>query len=638
MEVWMTRSYDLLLCAAFALILWAPIGRWALARLGRGELPQNLALAMSLGIGIWGLLVLALGWAGLLYRWVLLLSGVVAFVLLRLDRHLVHRNVVPARDNPPARHRLIIALMSGLATCYIAIALTSSLAPETNFDALNVHLPYARDAATLHRAGFDPNNWSSAMPALPLMTYITAFLFSGVTLAKLFNALSYVLCGVVIFVFVRRWWGRVPALAAALLFWSCPVAIFESTTALIDLPLTLYSSVAVLAFLEWTVGDNCSFLQLSALSLGLGLGCKYHAAFWIAPLGLVLVYHSYRRRHALQRSHWSSLAPALRYLGVAAALLLPWLIRAWIYTGNPVFPAANGLFKSPYFPPPMQQAAAAAYANEGVGRSVLALLRLPWTVTFHPGPFRGTLGFTFLLGVITALFRCRTSKIRYGLFISGAYFYTWALTAQDIRYLLPLVPLLSVIAVAGIFGAEQAPPSVTTASGSGLLRSLGLGVIVVGSLLALPWIYPVLIKEWTYWHAYQAPVNYLLGRESRESFLSRDVPSIYVYDYINANLDRHARILLLNDASQFYSKVPTLYSFTVEADRLLFENSEAGILRGLKESGITHVLLNYNGIAPLPGVVPRHGVSFFLDKGFQERWLEPLFSRNKVVLFKVRAS
>jgi len=482
------------------------------------------------------------------------------------------------------------------------------------------------------------------MPALPLMAYITAFVFSDVTLAKLFNALGYLLCGGVIFIFARRWWGRAPAFAAALLFWSCPVAVFESTTALIDLPLTLYSSVAVLALLEWTAGYEGSFLKLSALSLGLGLGCKYHAAFWLAPFVLVLTCHAYRKARDSRQPYLSSLTPAMRYLAIAGIVLFPWLVRAWYYTGNPVFPTANGLFKSPYFPPAMEQAAVAAYANEGVGRGFRALVQLPWTVTFHPGPFRGTLGFIFLVGVIVALLRCRTARMRYGLLIAGAYFYTWAITAQDIRYLLPVVPLLSVITVAGLLGTEQVrpfvgdPESTSASSRRHLVQAVGLGVIVIGSLLALPRVYPALVKEWTYWHAYRPPLKYLLGRESRQAYLSRDVPSIYAYDYINDNLGRHDRVLLLNDASQFYSKVPTLYSFTVEAERLLFEESEAGILRRLKESGITHVLLNYNGIAPLPGVAPRKGVSFFLDKGFQGRYLEPLFHRNNVVLYRVRAS
>jgi hypothetical protein len=61
-------------------------------------------------------------------------------------------------------------------------------------------------------------------------------------------------------------------------------------------------------------------------------------------------------------------------------------------------------------------------------------------------------------------------------------------------------------------------------------------------------------------------------------------------------------------------------------------------MRKLKEAGISHVLLNYNGIRPLPGVAPRVGVYFFLDRKFQEKYLEPVHSYNNVVLYRVRVA
>ena len=95
------------------------------------------------------------------------------------------------------------------------------------------------------------------------------------------------------------------------------------------------------------------------------------------------------------------------------------------------------------------------------------------------------------------------------------------------------------------------------------------------------------------------------------------------------------RILLLNDAAQFYARVPTLYSYTVEGEEILLQETSEGVLRKLKESGITHVLLNYNGVAPLPGVVPRRGVYFFMDPTFQEKHLETMYAKNNVVLYRL---
>ncbi|MBP1602149.1 MAG: hypothetical protein H6Q06_2300, partial [Acidobacteria bacterium] len=128
---------------------------------------------------------------------------------------------------------------------------------------------------------------------------------------------------------------------------------------------------------------------------------------------------------------------------------------------------------------------------------------------------------------------------------------------------------------------------------------------------------------------------FLTGKQTAQEYLSRDVPSIYVYDYVNANLRATDRVLLLNDSAQFYSRIPTLYSFTVEGERILQETTEEGVMRRLKESGISHVLLNYNGVAPLSGVEPRQGVYFFLSPGFRERHLGTIFSRNNVTLYRV---
>ena len=625
--MWLQILRDLTLTLSFALLLWAPLGRLVLDRLSGDTRRPGFGEALAMGMGLWGFWTLALGLAGLLYPAVVGTSAVIAFAALRLHRRIFTPGTGAER---PVRDVLAVVALGGLSAAYIGIALASAAAPELAFDALNVHLPYARDAAAAHRAGFVPNNWSSVMPALPLMTYINGFLFSGLGLVKLFNVLVYVAGGALVYSFTHRWWGRTCGIAAAALFWSCPVAVYEATTALIDLPLALYSALAALALVEWTRTGAEGDLRVSAVALGLALGCKYHAAFWVLPLIAIVVWHRIVVRHSSPRE---AIGDAMRYGLIAFALFLPWALRAWWYTANPVFPAANSLFRSPYFPPSMQSAAAAAYANEGVGRSLGALLALPWTVTFHPGPFRGTLGLIFLPGVVLAILRSRSREVRYSLAAAAAYFWAWALTAQEIRYLLPLLPLLAVLTSAAFLGASPEPQP-------GFRGRLGRAVagclVVAGVAAALPPVYPLWAREWTYWHSYKSPAAYLKGRETSDEYVLRDVPSAYVYGYVNRNLTPRDRILLLNDSAQFYSRVPTLYSFTVEADRILMDTTEEGVVDKMNAAGLTHVLLNYNGIAPLPGVTPRLGVYFFLDGKFRDRCMDPVYSRNNVTLYRFR--
>ncbi|NWG14391.1 MAG: glycosyltransferase family 39 protein [Acidobacteria bacterium] len=629
---------DLLIACAFVVVLWRPLGRTLLSRIGADLQSRDFWTCAAVGMGLWGLCVLLLGSIGLLYRWMLLTTAGLLWAaawVLRPKSDIDGISELP--DLPLGLPDRILSFgIAGLSAVFLGIGLASSLAPELSFDALNVHLPYARDSAAAHRTAFEPNNWSSAMPALPLMGYVTAFVFSGVTLAKLFSLTCYLAAGGVVYSFAARMWGRSHAGVATLLFLSCPVAIYEATTALIDLPLTLYSAVAVLALLEWVMSGRQAPLWLSAVALGLGLGCKYHAVFWLPPILLVVFWHVWmverpRASHAMLR--------ALGYAMIVFVVASPWLLRAWWYTGNPVFPLANGWFQSPYFPPSMEAAAKAMYDNEGVGRSPVALALLPWTVTFNPAPFRGTLGILFLPGLVLAIFRTRDRMLRHALSVAGFYFYAWALSAQEIRYLLPLVPVLALLAAVGFLGKPRSLYPLPAAPGAprgNLAARSGTAVVLVGALMSLPSIYPLWARGWTYWHAYQSPLRYLLGRQTAMDYLGRDIPSIHVYDYINRNLALPSRVLLLNDASQFYSTVPTLYSFTVEGERILLQEKEEDVLAKLRESRISHVLLNYNGIAPLPGVAQRKGVYFFLDPGFQERFLETVFSRNNVALYRFR--
>ncbi|MBM3790520.1 MAG: glycosyltransferase family 39 protein [Acidobacteria bacterium] len=637
-----TILWNLGLCLAFALLLWGPLGRWTLRRFLGDNFPTPRSVAIAVGLGFWGLWVLLVGVVGALYLPVMLVSAAAAAVLTALP--LLRRAAASTLHAPASRGAtgIVMAAFALVSATYLTIAAASALAPELSFDALNVHLPYARDAAASHRIGFDLNNWSSVMPALPLMSYVTGFLFSGLSLAKLCNTLCYVLTGGVVYYFGRRWGSPLHGIVAATLFWSSPVALYESTTALIDLPLTLYSAIAVLSLLEWTKSEETSFLRLSAISLGLAFGCKYHAAFWILPFGVVMIWRLAGRRTGEPKPFISTL---LRYALIVGLLFFPWAFRAWLYTGNPVFPLANGIFRSPYFTPAMEQASWAVFANQGVGRSWEALLALPWTVTFHPGPFHGTLGVIFFFGIVLALLRRKTPQQRYGLVVAGLHFYTWALVAQEIRYLLPLAPLLALLTSFGFLGSGREPMAGDRSDGGAnrlrVLKSAavhaGTWVMLGAAVLSFPSIYRSWVKEWTFWHSYRPPWAYLLGRESPQDFLRSEVPSIYVHDFINRELTSRDRVLLLNDHARYYSRIPTLYSFTVEGEGILLQDTEESVLDRLRAARITHVLLNYNGIAPLPGVQPRRGVYYFLDREFREEHLEALYSKNNVVLYRIRA-
>ena len=143
-----------------------------------------------------------------------------------------------------------------MSIVYAALALASALAPEVAFDTLNVHLPYAR-APRRASDTLCAQQLDSSMPALPLMSYITAFLFSGLPLAKLFNVVCYLGCGGVTYWFVADGGARFTAPPPRSSSAGSPIALYEATTAMVELPLTLYSAVAVFGFLSGRAIGNC---------------------------------------------------------------------------------------------------------------------------------------------------------------------------------------------------------------------------------------------------------------------------------------------------------------------------------------------------------------------------------------------
>src|SRR5262245_13353572 len=277
---------DILIATALAWGVCLPIGRAVLRSAG---LPAPPALALPLGMGGWCLLILGLGVLGGL-RPTLLIAGAACITAAALR---IAGRGVSTPGVHPSRHRGVrasSALLIGAAAFYLLLVLASAFAPETAFDAINIYLPYAHGAARAHRLAFAPTDWQSSMPMLPVMGYVTSFAVSGLASAKLWNVLWFGLCGGLAAWFVKPRAAPPAAPAAAALALSSPVLLYEATTALIDIPLAVYSGVVVFGFLEYVERGERAWLRVSAIGLGLALGCKYHAAFWLAPLGVLLAW------------------------------------------------------------------------------------------------------------------------------------------------------------------------------------------------------------------------------------------------------------------------------------------------------------------------------------------------------------
>ena len=94
--------------------------------------------------------------------------------------------------------------------------------------------------------------------------------------------------------------------------------------------------------------------------------------------------------------------------------------------------------------------------------------------------------------------------------------------------------------------------------------------------------------------AYVRPIDYLTGKLSRDEYIQKFRPEYAAMQYANRNLSKENRILGVYLGNRgYYSDINIVFS--IRLLQKLAENAESykDITEGLKERGITHLLVNY---------------------------------------------
>src|SRR5207247_6037862 len=174
---------------------------------------------------------------------------------------------------------------------------------------------------------------------------------------------------------------------------------------------------SLVALVRWRRKREDGWLLASGFLAGGALGVKATALYGLPVLGLVVLWDLARRRDRTWPVRLRSLA------GFAAALslsALPWYLLRYAFTGNPFFPLFNGLFHGTRAVPP--GFGAGDIVGHGYGRAspFLALLKVPFLLTFGTNRFgepfpAGALGVALVvllpLGLMLLLLRRRRGDV-----------------------------------------------------------------------------------------------------------------------------------------------------------------------------------------------------------------------------------
>lgn len=324
-------QYFLLGLLLLSMLGW---GRLVTAKLlaAAGAIPTSGAVVLqaTAGLGVITLMCIALASAGALAAMPLLVI-IASGIALAVPAMIAAMRTLQARDHAgEGRSRRMLSLLLYLAiAAFLSQALIRPLRLPLGWDEIAYHLPVAR--AWAESGYLVVTDWLR-YPLFPFnmqLLYAGALILGNDVTAHLVHALTGFLAVALTFSVARLFMPAGFALLATVLL---IYAIKEPLlTADIDLGLMLYISAAFAALAFCYLQKRRNLCLLAAFFVGLALGTKYQAMFYLPALaiGFLLVERDVKRL---------ALAVAL-----AIATACYWYIRNFMVSGDPIHPMGGPL-------------------------------------------------------------------------------------------------------------------------------------------------------------------------------------------------------------------------------------------------------------------------------------------------------
>lgn len=288
------------------------------------------------------------------------------------------------------------------------------------------------------------------------------------------------------------------------------------------------------------------------------------------------------------------------FLITALAVAAPWLVRNYIWTGNPLYP----LFKN-IFNPATQQAATGGmdiftlrrlFFNE----TSLQILLLPLRIFFegqdnNPQYFDGKLNPFLLFLPFFAFIKQTDAPIvkleKKAMLAFCILFFLFALfqSGMRIRYISPMIPFLVILSMFGLkniitFSRHHALSRIRI---SGYL----LSVFLVTAMLLYNGKY--LLEQFRY----VQPFDYISGKINRDEYITRYRPEYPVVQYANKQLQAGSKTLCLFLGNRgYYMDFPHIFDVPTNSNspfsQLIATSSDAtAIQKALLKDEYHHILL-----------------------------------------------
>lgn len=399
---------------------------------------------------------------------------------------------------------------------FAVLYLVHALAPEIQPDAVGYHLGNVAEYLRLGRFP-DSVDFYEVLPHGVEMLFAFAFSFGGHSAAKLVHFALFAASIPLIHSIARRL-GLEPSIAAlaAVFYAVTPVVGTTGTCAYVDAASAFYALATVYLVLRWHQEKHAILLVSAGIAAGFCYGVKITGLQVAACVALWL----------LIRRQWKAVAV---FSAAAALMIAPWMIRAYVATGNPVAPLMNRIFPNPYFHVLSEQILASRmqlYGGETWPERILDL-----ALQGHSS--LGLLGPLWLLAPL-ALLGWRRPAGRVMLCAGVLLAAPWSMNTAA-RFLIPALPFLALAMMMYI------------------PRRLAWGIVAAHAILSWPAIVGLYAHPYV-WRLKGLPVSAALRITPEPEYLRRTLAEYTVAEEIKRSTPPDARILDLHGTAAVYTE------------------------------------------------------------------------------------
>jgi len=504
----------------------------------------------------------------------------------------------------------IFILFSAILVC-LGIEIILNLTPPISRDALIHHLAVPK--LWLKHGGFFEMPWAeySYYPMYINLSYLVCLYFKNDIVPKFIHLAFGLGTGWLIYRYLKHKFDRNWGLLGMVIFITTPIVIWLSTSAYIDLGMTFFTTGSILAFIEWRDSEYKQFkwFFISSFCIGIAIGSKYNAliAWFIMNMVLMLSYVRDTNKQA------GALQYGIIFFVIMVLVASPWYLKNYFQTGNPFYPLFNRFYQSLHHQPVQSiihsqfvektsQISSFKMREVMYGETFWETLLIPIRMFFQGEDnsyryFQGSLNPIMIIFLPFALLNKRygKDKIFFVCFTVIFIFMAYFLTAKQVRYILPVLPFLTILAVMGIKDLVDKLERETFRSSFRFPKNIKS--IIRTSIFAIVSI--LLIYNLIYLKNrinIIKPFPYLLGQETKKTFLQRHLLHYDAVEYINTNLSDNAKVftMFLGRRGYYLDKAyKNESSFGMSTIRHMVNSStsEEKFVEYVRSMNVTHILM-----------------------------------------------